>query len=124
MAFQEQEPVRSRIETENKIMEQLNSFNYLGNLMSYEKEMDIDNKMNNYLKITNNKQYVYTTETFKKTRLKLYSTLVLTRWLYSSQNWVIKARHTRRITAAEMKYIIKTAGYIWTDYKTNTEIAK
>jgi hypothetical protein len=33
-------------------MEQLNTFNYFGNLMSYEKEMDIDNKINNYLKIT------------------------------------------------------------------------
>jgi len=52
MAFQGQEPVRSKIETENKIMEQLNTFNYFGNLMSYEKEMDIDNKINNYLKIT------------------------------------------------------------------------
>jgi hypothetical protein len=26
--------------------------------------------------------------------------------------------------AAEMKYMRRTAGYIWTDYKTNTQIAK
>jgi len=31
---------------------QLNSFNYLGNMISYEKELDIDNKLHNYLKIT------------------------------------------------------------------------
>ena len=30
----------------------------------------------------------------------------------------------RRITAAEMKYMIRTAGYTWTDYKTNAQIAK
>jgi len=30
----------------------------------------------------------------------------------------------RRITAAEMKYMRKTAGYTWTDYKTNTQITK
>ena len=30
----------------------------------------------------------------------------------------------RRITAAEMKYIRRTAGYTWTDYKTNAQIAK
>jgi hypothetical protein len=35
-----------------------------------------------------------------------------------------KARDTRRITAAEMKYMRRTAGYIWTDYKTNAQIAK
>jgi len=28
------------------------SFNYLGNMIPYEKEMDIDNTLHNYLKIT------------------------------------------------------------------------
>jgi ABC-type ATPase involved in cell division len=40
--------------------------------------------------------------------------------LYVSETWTIKARDARRITAAEMKYMRRTAGYIWTDYKTNT----
>jgi ABC-type ATPase involved in cell division len=30
----------------------------------------------------------------------------------------------RRITAADMKCMRKTAGYVWTDYKTNTDTAK
>jgi hypothetical protein len=34
------------------------------------------------------------------------------------------ARDASRITAAEMKYMKRTAGYIWTDYKTNIQIAK
>jgi len=34
------------------IIEQVNLFNYLGNMLSYEKEFDIDNKLHNYLKIT------------------------------------------------------------------------
>jgi len=33
------------------IIEQVNLFNYLGNIFC-EKEMDIDNKLHNYLKIT------------------------------------------------------------------------
>jgi hypothetical protein len=110
MAFQGQEPVRSKIETGNKIIEQVNSFNYLENFVSYEKEMDIDSKMNNYLKTTGiiNNMFI-PQKTLKKTRLKLYSTLVLTGLLYGSQNWAIKARDTRRITVAEMKYMRKTA---------------
>ena len=40
------------------------------------------------------------------------------------QAGVIKARDTRKITAAEMKYMRRTAGYTWTDYETNTQIAK
>jgi hypothetical protein len=31
----------------------------------------------------------------------------------------VKARDARRTTAAEMKYMRRTARYIWTDYKTN-----
>jgi hypothetical protein len=44
--------------------------------------------------------------------------------LYGSETWTIKAGDVRRITAAEMKYMRRTAGYIWTDYKTNAQIAK
>jgi hypothetical protein len=33
----------------------------------------------------------------------------------NNNNWTIKARDARRITAAEMKYVRRTAGYTWTD---------
>jgi len=59
-----------------------------------------------------------------KTRIKQYSSIVLPALLHSSENWNIKARDAERITAAEMKYMRKTAGYTWTDYKPNTQIAK
>jgi hypothetical protein len=38
MAFQGQEPVGSKIAIENKIIGNVNSFNYLGNLISYQKK--------------------------------------------------------------------------------------
>jgi len=44
--------------------------------------------------------------------------------LYGSETWTIKASDARRITAAEMKYMRRTAGCTWTDYKTNAQIAK
>ena len=60
----------------------------------------------------------------KKTRIKLYNTLALPVLLYGSETWTVKARDSRRITAAEMKYMRRTAGYTWTDYRTNAQIAK
>jgi hypothetical protein len=63
-------------------------------------------------------------KTLKKTRIKLYNTLALPVLLYGSETWIIKAGNARRITAAEMKYMRRRAGYIWTDYKTNAQIAK
>jgi hypothetical protein len=63
-------------------------------------------------------------KTLKETRIKLYKTLALPVLLYGSETWTIKARDAGRITVAETKYMRRTAGYIWTDYKTNTQIAK
>jgi hypothetical protein len=60
----------------------------------------------------------------KKTRIKLYNTLALPVLLYGSETWTIKGKDTRRITAAEMKYTRRIAGYTWTDYKRNTQIRK
>jgi hypothetical protein len=58
----------------------------------------------------------------KKTGIKLYNTVALPALLYDSENWTIKAKDARRITAANMKYMRIRAGYTSTDHKTNTEI--
>jgi hypothetical protein len=63
-------------------------------------------------------------KSLKKTRIKLYNTLALPVLFYGSETWSIKARDARRITAAEIKYVRRTAGCIWTDCKTNAQIAK
>ena len=52
MAFKGRDPIRTTIVIDNKIIEKVNSFNYLGNMISYEKELDIDSKLHNDLKIT------------------------------------------------------------------------
>ena len=49
-------------------------------------------------------------KTLKKTTIKLYNTLALPVLLYGSETWTVKARDARRITAAEMKYMRRTAG--------------
>jgi len=49
-------------------------------------------------------------KTLKKTKTKLCNTLALPVLLYGSETWTIKASDARRITAAEMKYMRRTAG--------------
>ena len=107
MAFRGRDPVRTKIVIDNKIIEQVNSFTI------YEKELDIDNKLHNYLKMTGILNNVFRPQkTLKKTSIKLYNTLILPVLLYGSETWTIKARDARRTTAAEMKYMRRTAGYI------------
>jgi len=60
----------------------------------------------------------------KETRIKLHNILAFPVLSYGSEIWTMKARDARRITAAEMKYMRRTVGYTWTDYKTNTQTAK
>jgi hypothetical protein len=70
-----------------------------------------------YLKITGILNNVFKLQkTLKKTKIKLYNTPALPVLLYGSETWTVKARDASRISAAEMKYMRRTAGYIWTIY--------
>jgi ABC-type ATPase involved in cell division len=60
----------------------------------------------------------------KKTSIKLFNTLALPVLLYGSETCTVTARDASRITAAEIKYMRRTTGYIWTDYKTHIQIAR
>ena len=70
-------------------------------------------KLHNYLKITGIINNMFRPQNTLKNRIKLYNTLALPVLLYGSETWTIKARDARRITAAEMKYMRRTAGYTW-----------
>ena len=59
----------------------------------------------------------------KKTRIKQYNTLALPVLLYGSETWTVKASDARRVTAAEMKYMRRTAGYTWDRLQNKYQIA-
>jgi hypothetical protein len=105
MAFKRRDPTRSKMVINNKIIEQVNTFNYLGNLVSYEKEQDIDNKITKFLQIT-----VIVNNTFKpkkvqkSTRIKLYTTLALPVLLYGSETWTVKSRQIQTDSSGNEVY--------------------
>jgi hypothetical protein len=70
-----------------------------------------DNKLNKYLKNTRILNIIFKPQkALTKTRIKLYNTLALPVFVYGSVTWTIKARDARIISAAEMKYMRRTAG--------------
>ena len=78
MAFQGQEPDRNKMVVVNEIREQVNSFNYFGNLISYLRDVYVDNKLNNHLKITGIINNMFRPQkTLKKTRIKITLPAVL-----------------------------------------------
>ena len=52
MAFKGGDPVRAKILIENKIIEQVNLLKSLRNMIPYEGELDIENQLSTFLKIT------------------------------------------------------------------------
>jgi hypothetical protein len=78
MAFKGQDPVGCKIVINNKIVEQVISFNYIQSLISFEKQVDIDNKLSNYLKITGIINEMFRPQKILlKTRIQLYITPAL-----------------------------------------------
>jgi len=70
--------------------------------------------INNFLKITGVLNNVFRPQKpLKKTTIKLHNTLALPVLLYGSETGTVKGSDGRRITAAEMKYMRRTAGYCW-----------
>jgi hypothetical protein len=106
MAFKGGDPLRSKIVINNKIVEQVNTFNCLGNLVLYEKEKDTDNKITKFLKITGIINNTFKPNKIQKgTRIKMYTTLALPVLLYGSETWTVKSKDKSRLTAAEMRFM-------------------
>jgi hypothetical protein len=79
------EPMRSKIVIDNMILEQMNTFPYLGCNISYQEEKDVHSKITKFLQILgllNNTLKPNLVQ--RSTRLKLYKTLALPTPLYGS----------------------------------------
>ena len=88
-------------------------------MISYEGELDIDNKLHNFLKITgvlNNVFRLQKTLKNKNKTIQYSSPSGLVIW---QRNLDYQASDAGRITATEMKYMRRTAGYTWTDHQIN-----
>jgi hypothetical protein len=75
MALKGGKPDGGKIVIHNKIIEEVNFCNYTGNFISYEKDVDVDNKLNNHLKIKGIINNTFRPQTFqeKKNKIVIYT---------------------------------------------------
>ena len=95
-------------------------------LICYE-GVDIGNKLSKSLKSTGVQTIRLDHRKFERKQDQIFTNnrLALPALLYcGSENWTVKARDARRITAAEMKYLRQTARHTGTGHTTKTENAK
>ncbi|KAJ4448800.1 hypothetical protein ANN_00191, partial [Periplaneta americana] len=125
MAFLGKEPVRSKICISNKIIEQVKNFSYLGYQISYEEEKDLNEKIikfNRAMGVIN--QIFRPTLVQKHTRTRIYKTLARPILCFGSEAWMIRNIDSQRLTAAEMRFMRRTAGYTRMDHIRNFDIMK
>jgi hypothetical protein len=90
MAFLDKDPVRSKICINNKMLEQVNTFNYLGCTLSYEGEKDMPSKISKFVKTIGIINQVFKLSLVQQhTRLNIYRTLARPVLIYGSEAWTI-----------------------------------
>lgn len=118
MSFCGKFPVPSKICLNNKIIERVNTFTYLGYTLSPYDEVDIAEKICKYNKTMGIINKIMKPSLVQRhTRIGLYKTLAQPVLSYGSEAWTVKNKDVRRITASEMRFMRATAGYTRWDHK-------
>jgi hypothetical protein len=120
MAFSGKDPVRSKICINNEMPKQVNTFNYLGCILSYESEKVMPSKISTFLKTIRVINQVFKPSLVQyHTRLNIYRTLARLVLTYGSEAWTIIKADEKRLQAAEMKFMRKFVGFTLLDHKEN-----
>jgi len=122
MAFERKHLVRSKIEIDGSILEQVKQFNYLWCELSIDGEPHFDKRINRFQGICGTIR-----KNLKKTRtdtqIKFYKVVARPSLLYGSETWVTTKRDVTRLEAAEMRFLRSVKGYTRLD-KIRSEVIR
>jgi hypothetical protein len=85
---------------------------------------DVEFKLAKFLQLTGTIRKTIFRKVWTETILKIYSTLVMPKFLYGSENWTRTTLQRRRTEAAEIKLLRPLAGYTLYDHKTNYSVRR
>ena len=111
VAFKGKDPCRSKIVIGGKIVEQVSTFKYVGVNISYQGEVDVQNKLNRFLRVSGSiNRTLRANKVSREARLKVYNTLAIPVLTFGCEVWSLRKTDKQRITAAEMRFLRRTAG--------------
>ena len=110
MAFNGKHLMRSKIEIDESVLEQVKHFNYLGCELSLDSEPDFDKKINRFQRICGTiRKRLKKTRTY--THLKFDKVVARPILHYGSETWVTTKRDMTRLEAADMLFLRSVRGY-------------
>ena len=124
MAFHGKWPIRSKIVVENKILEQVSNFKYLGCDITYDYDQDLQQKVSRFNMICGAINRSLRNRARKNTLLKFYKVMAIPALAYGSEAWVLTKKHESKIQAAEMRFLRQVKGCTREDRIRNEEIRK
>jgi len=102
--------VRSKIEIDGSILEQVRQFNYLGSELSLDGEPYFDKKIKRFQGICGTiRKHLKKIRT--DTQMKFYKVVARPSLLYGSETWVTTKRDMTGLEAAEMRFLRSVMGY-------------
>ena len=114
--------MRSKIEIDGSILEQVKQLNYLGCELSLDGEPDFDKRINRFQRICGNIRK-HLNKTRADTQMKFYKVVARPSLFYGSETWLTTKRDMTSLEAAEMRFLGIVKGYIRLD-KIESEIIR
>jgi hypothetical protein len=105
MAYKGKYPVRTKIAIEDKTLEQVNHFRYLGYDVTFLEETDIDAKIKKFQDICGTIRRALKGKTRKDTQIKFYQVMAVPTLLYGSECWTMRKRDAK--TTSSRNAILK-----------------
>jgi hypothetical protein len=120
IAFQGENHIKYKTVIDNKTIERLSSFKYLGFNASYILKEDINIKLNKFQRMCGTIRRTLRQKTLQSTQLKFCNLMAVPMLTYESENWTIN-RSDKKIELAEMKFLRSVAGYTLLDTKNEVQ---
>ncbi|KAJ4445570.1 hypothetical protein ANN_12251 [Periplaneta americana] len=112
MGFKGTTPLRTKIMINNEMIDQVNCFNYLGCMISYEQINDVDRKLSKFQELIGTIKKTLKKKLRTDTILKFYKTMAIPTLTYGSETQQMK-----RAEVAEMSLLRPIAGHSLLDHK-------
>ena len=124
MAFSGSEPLRAKITIDDKPVEQVDNFRFLGCDISFRSEIDIDHKITNFNRMNGTIVRTLKGKARKETLMKFYKTMSIPIITYASETWTLNKNNERKLTTAEMRFLRKVQGVTLLDQQRSDDIRR
>ncbi|KAJ4446628.1 hypothetical protein ANN_13325 [Periplaneta americana] len=107
MAFQGKFSVRTKIVLNDTPLEQVTRFKYLGTQLTYKHESDCKYKLPIFQQLCGTINRNLKNKARKETQIKFYKVIAVPSLLFGSETWTMTAADSKKLQAAEMKFLRK-----------------